>query len=269
MRYDTNMTTDERAFLDAITAQPDDDTARLVYADWLAENGDPDRGEFIRVEIELEHTPPNTERDERRRRVLFERRTELLKRHKTAWLAPFTPFAKESAFHRGFVQSLEVPANTFLQEAERWFALTPLTRVKFSTCHMYDPVTASYTWWTEPLFASPLLSRLEALDLVSLAVGAAGIEKLARHPDLSRLRELILTWNEIRSEGATILANMPQLQNLHALDLRSNGITGTGARALAESQYLRQLTELRISRNPIGDRNWAALEERFGTALVG
>src|SRR5262245_2593359 len=40
-------------FLAAIRAAPDDDTPRLVYADWLDEHGDPDRAEFIRVQVEL------------------------------------------------------------------------------------------------------------------------------------------------------------------------------------------------------------------------
>jgi uncharacterized protein (TIGR02996 family) len=263
------MNSDERAFLDAICQQPHDDTARLVYADWLTENGRPDRGEFIRIEIELARTPPTTESDERRRRVLFDRRAELLKRHKTAWLAPFAPFAKEESLERGFVQSLEVPANTFLQNAEKWFAQTPLTRVKITTCHVWDPSAASYTWWIEPLFASPFLSPLEALNLDTQAIGATGAERLVAHGDLSRLRELTLVWNDIRNEGAAILANMPQLCGLRALDLRSNSISDSGARAIAESKYLGQLVELRMSRNPIRNRCWGLLADRFGDALVG
>ena len=43
----------ERALLTAIADSPDEDTPRLVYADWLDENGDPDKAEFIRVQIEL------------------------------------------------------------------------------------------------------------------------------------------------------------------------------------------------------------------------
>jgi uncharacterized protein (TIGR02996 family) len=42
------MSTDERAFLAAIAAEPDDDTARLVYADWLDEHGEPLRAMVIR-----------------------------------------------------------------------------------------------------------------------------------------------------------------------------------------------------------------------------
>src|SRR5947209_1506964 len=38
----------EGAFLEAIEANPDDDTLRLIYADWLEEQGDP-LGEFIRL----------------------------------------------------------------------------------------------------------------------------------------------------------------------------------------------------------------------------
>lgn len=43
-------------FLQAIIEAPDDDTPRLVYADWLEEyGGDLARAEFIRVQMELEH----------------------------------------------------------------------------------------------------------------------------------------------------------------------------------------------------------------------
>jgi uncharacterized protein (TIGR02996 family) len=39
--------------LRAILMNPKCDTTRLVYADWLEENGDPERAEFIRVQIHL------------------------------------------------------------------------------------------------------------------------------------------------------------------------------------------------------------------------
>jgi len=44
--------TDGPALLAAILANPDEDTPRLMYADWLDENGQPERAEFIRVQIE-------------------------------------------------------------------------------------------------------------------------------------------------------------------------------------------------------------------------
>jgi uncharacterized protein (TIGR02996 family) len=42
----------ERALLAAIIAEPEDDTPRLVYADWLDEHARPERAEFIRVQCE-------------------------------------------------------------------------------------------------------------------------------------------------------------------------------------------------------------------------
>jgi len=51
------MTTDEHpewaAFMSAIIANPDDDTVRLVAADYLEENGNPDRAAFIRIQVQL------------------------------------------------------------------------------------------------------------------------------------------------------------------------------------------------------------------------
>src|SRR5688500_9046788 len=42
----------------AIIAHPDEDTPRLMYADWLQENGDPARAEFVRLHIEWDRRPP-------------------------------------------------------------------------------------------------------------------------------------------------------------------------------------------------------------------
>lgn len=46
------MTAADREFLARILAEPDEDTHRLVYADYLDENGDPGRAGFIRATIE-------------------------------------------------------------------------------------------------------------------------------------------------------------------------------------------------------------------------
>lgn len=48
---------EESAFLRAILEHPEDDAARLVYADWLQENGQEPRAEFIRVQCELSRIP--------------------------------------------------------------------------------------------------------------------------------------------------------------------------------------------------------------------
>ena len=51
---------EEAGFLSAIRQTPADETTRLVYADWLDEQGDPDsksRAEFIRLEVQMAATP--------------------------------------------------------------------------------------------------------------------------------------------------------------------------------------------------------------------
>lgn len=47
------MMTDEQALLQSIIDNPDDDFSRLVFADWLEENGQADRAEFIRVQVAI------------------------------------------------------------------------------------------------------------------------------------------------------------------------------------------------------------------------
>lgn len=40
-------------FIADIIEHPEDDSIRLIYADWLEDHGDPERAEFIRVQVEL------------------------------------------------------------------------------------------------------------------------------------------------------------------------------------------------------------------------
>src|SRR5262249_3928589 len=107
----TVMTRDE-AFLQAILEDPEDDTPRLVYADWLEENGQPERGEFIRIQIELE---PMAE-DDPRRPDLQKRGQGLLNAHGRAWLEEVTAWGRKYAlFRRGFVHEVRCTALQFLK----------------------------------------------------------------------------------------------------------------------------------------------------------
>lgn len=53
------MTTTEQqvGFIEAICADPHDIGTRLIMADWLEERGEAERGEFIRVQVELAEGP--------------------------------------------------------------------------------------------------------------------------------------------------------------------------------------------------------------------
>ena len=59
------LTTEERAFLAAIRAAPEDDLPRLVMADWLDEQHQPERAEFIRVQCEKDAIPAPPREPER------------------------------------------------------------------------------------------------------------------------------------------------------------------------------------------------------------
>lgn len=52
MRAIEDYMSDDAAFIAAIRAAPGDDAARLVYADWLEERGDP-RADYLRAEVAL------------------------------------------------------------------------------------------------------------------------------------------------------------------------------------------------------------------------
>jgi uncharacterized protein (TIGR02996 family) len=78
------MTTDRDAFIAGIAADPDNDLRRLVFADWLEENGEPERAEFVRLQIEAERLTEAAEL-----KPLNDRAKELFRTHGPAWLAPF------------------------------------------------------------------------------------------------------------------------------------------------------------------------------------
>src|SRR5262245_2348318 len=101
--------TDGPAFFRAIEAQPDDDTPRLVYADWLDENAetaaDRARAELIRVQCEREREPPGARKVE-----LAGREGGLLVMYGPEWVKPLphqklndrVPDPALLGFRRGF-----------------------------------------------------------------------------------------------------------------------------------------------------------------------
>jgi uncharacterized protein (TIGR02996 family) len=87
------------ALLEAVHAAPDDDAPRLVYADVLAEAGDP-RGEFIQLDLAVARAARGTPE----RRALVRRRAELAVAN-PSWYPVASP-----RFERGFVERFEILA---------------------------------------------------------------------------------------------------------------------------------------------------------------
>lgn len=121
--------TEREALMRAICESPDDDTPRLVFADWLDEHGEPERAEFIRAQIELTRdylTMPA--RSRLHKRVLALRRA-----NEKRWGAelPYPGTLWSHGFERGFVEAVTVnDVGTFIREAPVIFASVPITTLR-------------------------------------------------------------------------------------------------------------------------------------------
>jgi uncharacterized protein (TIGR02996 family) len=110
-------------FLPAVLERPDDDTLRLVYADWLQERGDP-RAEFIRVQVALARMAA----DDSQLGTLRARERDLLEEHAQDWCAPLGLDLEQCEFRRGFVEAAEIRADQFLKHPEVLLRAAPVRR---------------------------------------------------------------------------------------------------------------------------------------------
>ena len=77
---------EKAALLSAIRETPDDDTPRLVFADWLQENGEEERAEFVRIQCQLASSKRF------RGRITLERRmVELREQEGSKLIVPYFP----------------------------------------------------------------------------------------------------------------------------------------------------------------------------------
>src|SRR4051794_33447884 len=119
----------EEAFLRDICANPDEDAPRLIYADWLDEQGEPAgvaRAGFIRAQIAL--AIPQTE--EREKKALVGRQDALLKKWRATWTKPFRKMFARCEFRRGFIEQVTIHADTFLEHGPNLITRLPLRHVK-------------------------------------------------------------------------------------------------------------------------------------------
>jgi uncharacterized protein (TIGR02996 family) len=274
---------DERAFLSAILANPDDDTPRLVLADWLDERGSEDdraRAALIRAQCRLEHLPAAG----RERRALAAEIREILRKNYDRWTEPLRTarLGTDWTFQRGFLEGGSMSATLFVQRGADLFRLAPTLRA------MRFPNAANET--TE-LAESPHLARLAALDLTLMctcgycAIGdelrdlfkskhaanlrclnvsrdrmnSEGVAALGQSKVLANLTELDLSRNPLSPDGARAITGSKHLGRLMVLSLAGTGLYNLGAQALAGAKNLPSLTRLDLSGNEIGATGAVAL----------
>jgi uncharacterized protein (TIGR02996 family) len=253
------------AFLSAIMAAPDDDTPRLIYADWLEERGNP-RGEFIRLQIALATSVPAAER-----MAVLVRAQQLLAEHQVEWAGDIPRRVAEFHFERGFVAEIKLSLDAFLDHADALFQQAPIQRVTMSDVGNRIAQVAASTHLARLsgldlsgnglgdtgariLVADAHLPRLDSLDLGMNFMDIEGVRALATAARLERLRRLVLDHNHVHDMGAFALASAPNLASLNELSLSYAEISATGARYLAETTHLAELRTLDLSFNKeLGD----------------
>jgi uncharacterized protein (TIGR02996 family) len=199
------MSTTEEAFLNDIRANPDDDGIRLIYADWLQEHGQPERAEFIRVQIELARLAD----DDPRREALEDRQDELLANRGDEWHSPFQYHQPDHArFRRGFLEDAVLLTQ---DEAVSVLRSAPLRRLDVREVtgkglgelvrlpefvqvrELCAGMGQDLPWKGLRLLRSPHLVRLQSLSLNEVDRVPEFLEALVASPHLRALTRLVLT----------------------------------------------------------------------------
>jgi uncharacterized protein (TIGR02996 family) len=243
----------DQPFLSAVLAEPEDDAPRLAYADWMDKHGQPERAEFIRLQMEralrpyLESVTPSA------------RETALLSAHRREWLGPLPEWLHERfEFHRGFPERARyVEMADFLRWDASIWEFAPVIDVAFTD---YPAVTGSYRLAEEKkkmlraLAAKTELGHVRILNLVELGLSAADLKILLSSSHLSRLHDLNLGGpNFSPAETGRVLACVSRLPALTRLNLEANQIGDEEVRLLLKSPVMRRLTNLGLGNSNIGD----------------
>ncbi len=249
---------DRQAFLNTITAVPDDNVPRLVFADWLQEHGEDERAEFIRVQCAL---ATNNVKDDEERAQFQERERELLEAHGQEWadevlgaghglnvdqgmLAAMNRgvavHGNGIAFERGFVVvHLDEP----IEQLATIHAKGPVMRLKVDRVDSLDAM--------ERLAQSDLLAHSYGLDLrgATRLSRASEMEMRAYHEGdfhqalgqgrIDNLHSLRMdrVWNGV--QVSHLLSRRPAL-SLHQLELKGN--LSEGYNFSSGEQLIRSLT---------------------------
>jgi len=204
-------TRDEVApFLAEIAANFDDDTPRLIFADWLEEQGDP-WAELIRVQCALARLfPADSERKE-----LETRERELIAAHHDRWLRLlFDDGFENLRFRRGLID-VTLNAARFIADGARLFERSPM--VAGVWLHEVAPVAGR-------LSRSERLRHLHTLNL-SANLPAQQVLRAIVSDHLSQLAELSLCSVRVQPGDLEVLSRSPLLENLQSLNLSSQRVS--------------------------------------------
>ncbi|HEX4612951.1 MAG TPA: TIGR02996 domain-containing protein [Urbifossiella sp.] len=204
--------TDEEALRAAVLAHPDDDTPRLVYADWCDDAGDTDRAAFIRAQIAAARAEPYSPGV----REAENRATPYLIQQVDYWHESGEPWYNHPGYGRGFIEEVGVPIEEFTSRFAAWCEREPVRRLRLHN-HVAIPFE---TDGLEAILTSPLLARVTELDAKDLRVySSVEYDALVQSDGLTALSALRLTRQPVPPEWLMRFLAGPHLPALAVLDL--------------------------------------------------
>jgi uncharacterized protein (TIGR02996 family) len=266
------MGSDRERFLGAIRAAPADDALRLVFADWLDENGDAEHAELIRVQCRLSRLPRRPAEAKR-----LAARAGELERLLAGRLG--VPPGVQLTWQRGFVGQINTGVLNYLDLAGRVAEYAPAVELAldFDDRDNAEVERGDYEEWEavfERLAACPRLSACHSLDLSRYCPGIDPMAILLRSPFLNNVRWLNardneagpavervacatfanLIWASFRNSDSASdcpdlspIVTCPYLANLEFLDFGENEQRDDALRALASTPCMGRLQHLSLS----------------------
>lgn len=251
------------SFLRAICENPDDDAPRLIYADWLDENGDADRAEFIRLQIEI---GVNDAVDVLSARL---RCDELLKKNHDRWIAMLPGSAAN--WSKLSIDSMRGPRALFgdvgaEEESERTsLGSDPMIEDwnrGFPTAVYVQSSTDDVLPCLEKIGE---LVPIRRLRVVTCANENVFFTMLSLSPFLEKIRELIVPPRiTLRDLTVVAIANSPYARRLRQFSIIAEQLADSTGMALVNSPYLREIEMLHLLHNQFSEPVRAALRARFG-----
>ncbi|QJW96833.1 TIGR02996 domain-containing protein [Frigoriglobus tundricola] len=252
---------DQKQLLRAVQDNPDEDTPRLMYADWLEEHDDPARAEFVRVQCRLaergrrEPVPPA---DPDRQRE-FQLQSQLGER----WLAelPAVRGVRWTGFWRGFPVASVASATTLVRAAEKVWDAAPVESVT---------VTGLNANGARVLAGSPVFDRLRAFTLEGYSArheGERPLRTLFGSPRAKALRRLALL-SALGEAGLIAVFASEHLTGLEWLGVGSGEMTDGAAEAFLAAPGLRSVRGGVFTSYRLTAKWRARLQARFPHAAV-
>jgi uncharacterized protein (TIGR02996 family) len=249
-----------QALLRGILAEPDEDAPRLVYADWLEDNGQPERGRHVRLQCEIERLP---EKDPHRE-WLTKEADGLEKKHLADWLGPLdpevcqNPSRENQHFNRGLLYWWYVTVGAFLTKKTQrdvceWFP-------KLGVDHLFLSAPSKRP---EALAQSPALGWVAELTWAHSRAGDDALVALAKSPHLGLLSKLDFTRLRCTDAGIRAFATSDGLGNLREFSLREcywgGDFTSKAVLEVLNSDRLPALRALRLGDGPPSGFNLVAV----------